>query len=143
MGEPKIFDLLSQISETSSIKEEVGQKQKIREDPIAAFLHFLQKQPDAAKQKDNGGLIPLHWVCYKGVPFEVVTTLLKTWPGAVKEKGCCCCGKTPLHAACLCKAASFDVVAALLKAWPEAVKEKDRFGEAPLHEACRSRTSFK
>jgi len=124
MARPNIFDLLFQISETSSIKEEVGQELNIREDPITAFLHLLKKQPDAAKQKNQkNGLMPLHWAIYRGSPFEVVAALIKAWPQAVKEKDIF--GRTPLHRACYRKA-SFEVTSLLLNTWLSIIENRTK-----------------
>eukprot|EP00957_Ditylum_brightwellii_P094382 7186622-Ditylum_brightwellii.AAC.1 len=116
MTEPYIFELLSQIADTSSNKEEVGQKRKIREGPITAFLNLLKRQPDAAKQKKHGRT-PLHMACRHGASCEVVAALLEVWPEAVKEKDRV--GRTPLFLACR-HGASCKVVAAVLEVWPEA-----------------------
>jgi len=100
------------------------------------ILHLLKKQPDAAKQKNERGLTPLHSVIYNGrAPLEVVAALLEVWPEAAKEKDTC--GRTPLH-----YAPPFEVMDALLKAWPEAVNEKDEFGDVPLQVLCGKRASF-
>uniref|UniRef100_A0A7S4W510 Ankyrin repeat protein n=2 Tax=Ditylum brightwellii TaxID=49249 RepID=A0A7S4W510_9STRA len=129
MTEPNIFQLIELLYKTKD-----GQKQKIYDD----ISTLLQKQPDAAKQKDENGLIPLHSAIFKRSPFEVVDALLEVWPDAAKEKNSV--GWTPLHA-CLFRPAP-DVVAALLKAWPEAVKEKDNIGYTPLQMSFSLKASF-
>eukprot|EP00957_Ditylum_brightwellii_P155091 11805608-Ditylum_brightwellii.AAC.2 len=131
MAELDIFDLMDQLSETSFMGEEVGQKRKTCEDPaIAAILNLLQNHPNAAKQVNARGRTPLHAACYDGAPLEVVSALLNVWPGATREKAKF--NSTPLHDACD-YVAPLEVVSALLNVWPDAAKEKNRFGLTPLH----------
>jgi len=147
MAKPNIFDLLSQISETSSIKEEHkieadnrrqrketilshkeenGQKQK-----ISSFLKTVAKTLRSYKK-------PMAIVGQKQKIFEDPTTallhLLKKQPDAAKKKDRCD-SRTPLHWA-IYKGAPLEVMAALLEVWPHAAKEKDRYGDTPLLLAC-------
>eukprot|EP00957_Ditylum_brightwellii_P199866 15236365-Ditylum_brightwellii.AAC.1 len=128
MAQPNIFELLDQLSKTSCTREKVGQ-----DITIAAILHLLEKQPDAAKQKDNRDCTPLQEAFGNFAPLEIVDALLTSWPDAVKENDSGF-GYTPLHMACM-ENVQLEVVSALLQVWPDAARQKDRFGSMPLHHA--------
>mmetsp|Transcript_24083 Transcript_24083/g.35022 ORF Transcript_24083/g.35022 Transcript_24083/m.35022 type:complete len:311 (+) Transcript_24083:109-1041(+) len=133
MAERDIFHLFHVLYKTKDRKKQKiwkdGKKQKTWND----ILTFLQKQPDAAKQKNEYGETPLHIAYLNKAPFKVVNTLLQIWPNASKEKDVS--GSTPLHIACSI-GTPFGVVALLLQVWPDAVYQKDSCGRTPIHWAC-------
>jgi ankyrin repeat protein len=54
--------------------------------------------PDAVKEKNNKGQLPLHHACLNNASLDVIQLLVETWPDAVKEKNNK--GQLPLHHAC-------------------------------------------
>mmetsp|Transcript_12289 Transcript_12289/g.18215 ORF Transcript_12289/g.18215 Transcript_12289/m.18215 type:complete len:85 (-) Transcript_12289:352-606(-) len=47
---------------------------------------LLGTWPDATKDKNKVGRLPLHTACGHGARLEVVTILLSTWPDAAKKR---------------------------------------------------------
>ena len=82
------------------------------------------------------GFTPLHYVCERRPPVEVVNALLEAFPTAVMTRtmpgGC-----LPLHVACTWYATS-EVVAALLTADQGGASVTDELGNVALHSACFS-----
>jgi len=84
----------------------------------------------------SSGLTPLHYVCERRPPVEVVDALIAAWPEALTtrmEPG----GALPLHVACTWHA-SAEVTAALCQAEPAACRIPDDLGNVPLHCAAFS-----
>lgn len=82
------------------------------------------------------GFTPLHYVCERRPPVEVVNAMLEAFPTAVMTRtmpgGC-----LPLHVACTWYATS-EVVAALLTADQGGASVTDELGNVALHSACFS-----
>jgi len=116
----------------------------------AVILELLKAYPEAARENDEYGRLPLHWAVWNKSNVAVILELLKAYPEAARKKdrdGC-----LPLHVA-LGKRFSIvssdleiflqkdfktntAVISELLKAYPEAAREKDRDGRLPLHDAA-------
>ena len=94
---------------------------------------LLAAHPNAAKQPDGSGNLPLILACNKQAPLEVVSALLGAFPAAAEKPGTG--GMLPLHVACASKA-PLEVVSALLVAFPAAAEKPDTGGKLPLHLAC-------
>jgi len=100
---------------------------------------LVQTWPSAVREKDNEGLLPLHYICekkfVKGNPcLEKVQLLVESWPESPQIKTAD--GILPLHAACSYPQAT-SVVRYLVDSYPQAVRIQDRFRRLPLHNACK------
>ena len=82
--------------------------------PLKVLTAQLKANPQAAKEKNRDGDLPLHLAAAGGAPLEVVTALLKASPQAAKEMNSK--GELPLHIAVARSAP--NCVEALLKAHP-------------------------
>ena len=103
----------------------------------AAVQAVLAAHPDAAKEKDGYGKLPLH---YLSTTVAVVQAVLAVHPDAAKEKDGD--GMLPLLCAlALVNEASDAVVQAVLAAHPDAAKEKDGSGMLPLQYALAQKAS--
>mmetsp|Transcript_22360 Transcript_22360/g.33431 ORF Transcript_22360/g.33431 Transcript_22360/m.33431 type:complete len:146 (+) Transcript_22360:224-661(+) len=77
---------------------------------------LLNPCPEAAKEKDNQGLTPLHWMCWnENASLDMVTTLLSAYPKAAREKGSW--DNTPLLNVCSNKNAPLEIVQKVLNEW--------------------------
>ena len=91
---------------------------------------LLDAHPEAAKQVDCDGWLPLHLAAALQASGFVVQALLDAHPEGAKQEGSD--GWLPLHLAVAFQATAF-VVQALLVAHPEAAKQVDCDGWLPLH----------
>jgi hypothetical protein len=86
--------------------------------------------PDAVKEKDSFGSVPLHYASENNAPLDVIQWLVEMWPDAVREKDSDGC--LPLHRACTANA-PLDVIQLLVDTWPDSVNEHNIEGSLPVH----------
>ena len=95
---------------------------------------LLRAWPEAAEEKDQEGLLPLHLAVYAEAPTQTILAVLQAFPDAAMCRGRQNC--LPLHRA-LCslsvlnQVGTTEVILALLDAYPEAAGMKDG-GNYPL-----------
>jgi len=101
--------------------------------PMETIQLIAEAWPDAVREKDDDGWLPLHYACLYGYSDDVIQLLIECWPMSlhVKTEG----GILPLHLA-LQPEAKLEAIQMLVHAWPEAVHEHDKDGRLPLHCAC-------
>jgi hypothetical protein len=117
------------------------QQQQDAHDIAAVFSELLQAYPEAARERDDEGVLPLHLANFTDV--EIISKLLKAYPEAAREKDRR--GDLPLHVAVretfrILRELRFPVytrnhaaaLIELLKAYPEAAREKMREELFPL-----------
>lgn len=99
---------------------------------VETFKLMLDLYPEAARQVDGHGRLPLHRVLDERALSEDATlTLLEAHPegASIQDDG----GHLPLHYA---SSASLSVVTKLLQIYPEGVTVMKSNGFLPLHSAC-------
>jgi len=118
-------------------------------------IRFLvQAWPDAIREKDSMGYLPLHYACRYGCTdieiellnractvkssLTVIQRLVRAWPDAVRVQDEV--GRLPLHVA-LRFGCTADVVQFLVHAWPESCQVSTRNDMLPLHFACGHQSS--
>jgi len=107
-----------------------------REKSSLAVLQLLIKAwPSALREKDNKGLLPLHYICehnlIKGSPcLEKVLLIVESWPKSLQIETSE--GSLPLHIACSYPQTT-SVVRYLVDSYPQAVQMPDGFRRSPLH----------
>jgi hypothetical protein len=82
---------------------------------------------DDAKEEHRHQL-PLHMVCERRAPDDVILAILDCYPDACKWKGER--GNLPLHIATL-KRLSEDIIESLVRVYPEALEERNEEGQTP------------
>ena len=101
--------------------------------PLEVLNALLAAHPDAVREADGEGLLPLHLALEHSAPDETVLGLLRAWPEATTHRDPDA-GTLPLHIA-VQTFASARLVRALIGAHPEAVRLGDGEGTLPLHMA--------
>lgn len=92
--------------------------------------HEAEEVRQAAEQRGESAMTPLHFACRNAPPSDVIDVFLSIavdtvqWPDAF--------GWLPIHYACACSA-SIDVVQRLAEEFPESKTTLDRRGRTPLH----------
>ena len=89
--------------------------------------------------QNDAGFTLLHWICFQiehPSAADIVSLFLRLSPEAAKLQSRPV-GITPLKLACSDINASLKVIELLVEAHPEAVYTVDRYGDTPLHDACR------
>jgi len=89
----------------------------------AVIRTMLKAYPEAAREKNNTGYLPLHFAAMfcRHHNAAVISELLKAYPDAVLEESEICSCHCILLQDCKSDAA---VISELLKAYPEAAREK-------------------
>jgi hypothetical protein len=84
-----------------------------------ALQRLLEREPSAAKQRGDHGMLPLHWACtVRRVPLSLVAKLLQAYPDGVRAKNA---GELlPLHIA-IRAGVQASVLRKLVRAYPDAV----------------------
>ncbi len=90
---------------------------------------LIEEYPDALKEKNYGGELPLHVAAKKGASVEVIQLLIKAYPDAVREEDRS--ENLPLHTA-IAGEASVEVLQLLIKEYPDAAKIENRDGFLPI-----------
>ena len=112
--------------------------------PSKTLVHALMRKnweaaeamvtPEAAKQKDIMGRVPLCTAISYKAPEKLLASIISANPGAVRENDSF--GDLPLQVALkhgLVRPLAPHVPAQILAAYPEAAKLPDRFGDLPLN----------
>lgn len=95
----------------------------------------LDAHPDAARESDPGGRLPLHLaVTRTDDADQIVASLLRAFPAGVRSLDVE--GLAPLHVAASSRA-SANVVARLLRSSSQEVRLRDLDGQLPLHLAVK------
>jgi hypothetical protein len=103
------------------------------------FRHILNAFPSAAKEKENIGLLPLHYAAaYMGddsCGLEAIQLLLTEYPQAAMQKDIG--GELPIHLLCTKnKKATLAMVRELLSAYPNAINEGGFSHQKPYERAA-------
>ena len=107
--------------------------------PLPIFSRILEAHREGAKEKESGfGRLPLHLACRSDSSFDVVWSLVKTYPDATRIPDNM--GRLPLSYA-IRFGASEDIVSFLLSINPLAAQHYDRAGWLPLHLALQNASS--
>jgi ankyrin repeat protein len=95
----------------------------------------------------RGVILPLHLACEANAPINVIKSLIKAHPDAVRAK----CGsrdRLPLHyhlastttSSCHC-CPSESVISLLIESYPDSTRVGDINSELPIHLACQARSA--
>jgi ankyrin repeat protein len=104
---------------------------------------LLKWRPEAARERDDQGCLPIHYVRSFTTPWpdrtapswpDAAQALVMVWPESLQQMNNA--GEIPLHGAA--ESNSLPLVQFLVEEYPEGVQHRSNDGSLPLHEAVRA-----
>jgi hypothetical protein len=102
-----------------------------RNAPLQTAAAILMAFPEAVKEPDHRGMLPLHYACASGASEQCISMLLMMYNQGAKTADPME-NSLPIHQLCQWGAISEEALHLLLIAYPESVDAKDSHGMTPL-----------
>jgi ankyrin repeat protein len=97
---------------------------------------LAEKWPDAVREADSAGMLPIHHAASEGSP-PLVGYLVELWAPSVRKTDKK--GRLPIHHACVHASHLYshneplEQIRCLLEEWPGSIRVQDDDGYLPLH----------